>query len=94
VSVTLPSASVFAEAPYGGREALDAAVRAESRRPASQGRLGLAHDVQELASNPYGHRQEELLDIKVDFLPLYPLESILWSTICPMSLAAAGVHGF
>jgi hypothetical protein len=36
--------SIFARAPYR-REALDVTVRAESRRPASEGPLGLVHDM-------------------------------------------------
>jgi hypothetical protein len=87
-------ASVFLGAPYG-REAVDAAVRAESRRPATEGRLGLVHDVQEVAPNPSRRRQEELLNTNQGrFLFLFTRSNQFYGAICPGSLAAARVDGF
>jgi hypothetical protein len=80
--------------PYG-RGAVDAAVLAESGRPASEGRLRIVHGMQELAPNPYRPLfRRSLLTSKLIYFPLHMLESILWSIICSTSPAVACLYVF
>jgi hypothetical protein len=80
--------------PYS-REAVDVVVLAESGHPASEGRLGLVHGMQELACNPYRPLfRRGFLTSRLIYFPLHMLASILWSTICSTSPAVACVYVF